>query len=110
MTELADKKCIPCSLGTPPLKGNELTGFLEQIQNEWELVEEHHLKRKYSFRNFREALAFTNQIGELAEQEGHHPDLQLGWGQVIITLFTHKIDGLSEADFVFAAKIDRLTQ
>ena len=108
MSDLADKKCVPCSVGTPPLKGDELKSFVEQISDEWELIDDHHLERKFTFKNFREALDFTNLVGELAEKEGHHPDLFLGWGKVEITLLTHKIDGLSESDFVFAAKVDQL--
>jgi 4a-hydroxytetrahydrobiopterin dehydratase len=108
MAGLADQKCIPCSLGTPPLTGDELDSYRKQISDEWKLVERHHLERKFSFKNFREALNFTNEVGELAEAEGHHPDIALSWGKVVLTLFTHKIDGLSDADFVFAAKIDRL--
>ena len=108
MTALADQKCIPCSLGTPPLSGEELNDLHRQLADQWKVMDEHHLERVFSFKNFREALAFTNKIGELAEAEGHHPDLFLTWGKVKITLFTHKIDGLSEADFVFAAKVDHL--
>ncbi|RQD68622.1 MAG: 4a-hydroxytetrahydrobiopterin dehydratase [Tindallia sp. MSAO_Bac2] len=108
MSELADKKCIPCSIGTPPLEGDELKSYMDQISNEWELIDEHHLERKFKFKNFQEALDFTNVVGELAEKEGHHPDINLGWGKVKIKLLTHKIDGLSESDFVFAAKVDQL--
>jgi 4a-hydroxytetrahydrobiopterin dehydratase len=108
MTALADQKCIPCSLGTPPLSGDELNSFYQQVSDQWKVMDEHHLERTFSFKNFREALAFTNEIGEMAEAEGHHPDLFLAWGKVKITLFTHKIDGLSESDFVFAAKVDQL--
>jgi len=108
MSKLADEKCIPCSLGTPPLKGEELKSYHSQLNDDWNVMDEHHLERSFRFKDFKEALAFTNQVGELAEQEGHHPDLFLAWGKVKITLFTHKIDGLSEADFVFAAKVDQL--
>ena len=72
------------------------------------MIAEHHLERSYKFKNFREALAFTNRVGELAEAQGHHPDISLGWGRVQLQLWTHKIDGLTESDFVFAAKVDRL--
>lgn len=108
MSDLAEKKCIPCSVGTPPLKGDLLKSYMEKISEEWKLVEEHHLERKFKFNDFREALNFTNVVGELAENEGHHPDLHLSWGKVKILLRTHKIDGLSESDFIFAAKIDKL--
>jgi 4a-hydroxytetrahydrobiopterin dehydratase len=109
MSDLADQKCIPCSIGTPPLEGEELDSYYQQISDEWQLVEKHHLERKFTFKNFRQALDFTNEIGELAEKEGHHPDIALSWGKVVLTLYTHKIDGLSDADFVFAAKVDKLT-
>jgi 4a-hydroxytetrahydrobiopterin dehydratase len=108
VSDLALKDCIPCKGGTPPLKGGELQGLLTRLGNEWRLVEEHHLEKEYKFKDFRQALDFTNQIGELAEQVNHHPDLCLGWGKVQITVWTHKIGGLSETDFVFAAKVDAL--
>lgn len=73
-----------------------------------EIIEEHHLEHEYKFKNFKEALEFTNKVGALAEQQGHHPDIFLAWGKVKITLFTHKIDGLSESDFIMAAKISEL--
>ena len=110
MSDLADQKCIPCSIGTPPLEGEELDSYYQQISDEWQLVEKHHLERNFTFKNFRQALDFTNEIGELAEKEGHHPDIALSWGKVVLTLYTHKIDGLSDADFVFAAKVDKLTE
>ena len=72
------------------------------------MVDEHHLEKEYRFRNFREALAFTNKVGEMAEAQGHHPDIYLAWGKVRLTVWTHKIDGLTESDFVFAAKADAL--
>ena len=108
MTELAQQTCKPCELGATPLKGEALTEYWDQLSGEWQVLEEHHLIRSYSFGNFKEALDFTNKVGELAEAEGHHPDIFLAWGKVDLTLFTHKIDGLSEADFVFAAKVDKL--
>jgi len=107
MSELSDKKCISCEIGTPPLKGDELRKFHEQLDN-WEVIEEHHLEKEFKFKDFKEALEFTNKVGEIAEEENHHPDIFLAWGKVKLTLFTHKIDGLSESDFVFAAKVDEL--
>lgn len=108
MNGLAEKECVPCKGGTPPLKGDELKRLSMQLNRDWRVVNEHHLEREYKFNNFREALAFTNKVGELAEKINHHPDIYLAWGQVKLTLWTHKIDGLSESDFVFAAKVDRL--
>jgi len=107
---LADRECLPCKGGVPPLKGEELTTFAAQLSAEWQVVAEHHLEKTYRFRDFREALDFTNRVGELAESVGHHPDIHLAWGQVKVTVWTHKIDGLVEADFVFAAKTEALLE
>lgn len=107
MDELASKDCIPCRGDVPPLKGADLEELHRQVPA-WELVEEHHLSREFHFKNFREALGFVNQVGELAEEEGHHPDIAFGWGRAEVTIFTHKIDGLTESDFIFAAKVNRL--
>ena len=108
MTDLADRRCVPCRGGVPPLAGDELDRFSEQLGDGWTVVEGHHLEKGFRFPNFREALAFTNRVGELAEEQDHHPDLYLGWGKVKVTIWTHKIDGLTESDFVFAAMVDRL--
>ncbi len=105
MTELANRNCVPCRGDTPPLKGEELEDLRRQVPD-WEVVEEHHLRRAFKFKNFREALGFVNRVGELAEEQGHHPDISFGWGYAEVTVFTHKIDGLTESDFVFAAKVD----
>lgn len=107
MSELAKKECVPCKGGVPPLKGDDLTALLEQLGNGWKIVDEHHLEKEYKFKNFREALDFTNRIGELAETQGHHPDIYLAWGKVKLIIWTHKIDGLTESDFIFAAKADQ---
>jgi 4a-hydroxytetrahydrobiopterin dehydratase len=107
--ELAAKKCVPCRGGVPPLKGAKLAGIARHLPP-WEVVNEHHLKRRFEFPDFRSALDFTVQVGEVAEQEGHHPDIYLAWGKVEVTVWTHKIDGLTESDFILAAKIDRLYQ
>jgi len=107
MTELASKTCVPCKGGTPPLKGEELDELRRQVP-EWEVVEEHHLRRRFRFKNFRESLRFVNEVGEVAEEQGHHPDIGFGWGYAEITVWTHKIDGLTESDFIFAAKVDTL--
>lgn len=109
MSELAQKKCVPCKGGMPPLKGEDLQTYQSQIHTNWNLVNEHHLEREFSFKNFSQALEFVNRVGELAEQESHHPDISLGWGYVKISLHTHKIDGLTESDFILAAKIDKQT-
>lgn len=108
MSDLASKSCIPCQGGVPPLAGDELKQLQEQLGGDWEVVDGHHLHKSWGFADFKDALAFVNRIGEIAEQEGHHPDLQLSWGKVVVDMHTHKIDGLTESDFVLAAKIDQL--
>jgi 4a-hydroxytetrahydrobiopterin dehydratase len=105
---LADKDCVPCKGGVPPLEGAELTSLADELGGGWSVVDAHHLEKEFTFRNFRQALDFTNQVGELSEQVGHHPDIHLAWGKVKVVLWTHKIGGLSESDFVFAAKADAL--
>jgi 4a-hydroxytetrahydrobiopterin dehydratase len=107
MTELASKTCVPCKGGVPPLKGEQLDALRRQVP-EWEVAEEHHLRQHFRFKNFREALDFVNKVGELAEEQGHHPDIYFGWGRVEVLVWTHKINGLTESDFIFAAKVDRL--
>ena len=108
MSDLARKSCIPCEGGVPPLEGKELSELSERLGGNWVVVDNHHLHNEYRFRDFSQALAFLNRIGELAEDEGHHPDLELSWGRVGVNIHTHKIDGLTESDFVLAAKIDQL--
>ena len=107
MIDLAKKTCIPCKGGIPPLKGTKLEDLLDKLKNDWKIINEHHLEKEYSFKNFKEALDFTVKVGELAENQDHHPDIFLTWGKVKVTIWTHKIDGLTESDFVFAAKTDR---
>ena len=106
MSDLASKECVPCKGGVPPLQGEELTRLQNELGGDWQVIGGHHLEKDYRFPNFREALDFTNSVGELAEAQGHHPDIYLAWGKVKITIWTHKIDGLTESDFVFAAKSD----
>lgn len=106
---LADQTCVPCRGGIPPLTPQQIAPLAEQVPG-WEVVDHHHVARSFAFPDFRAALAFTNAVGALAEEQGHHPDILLRWGEVAITLWTHKIDGLAEADFVMAAKIDRLAE
>lgn len=110
MSDLAAKKCVPCKGEVPPLKGSRLTELASQIDPAWRVVEEHHLEREFKFRDFREALDFTNRLGELAESQGHHPDIGLSWGKVNVSIWTHKVDGLTESDFILAAKTDQLSR
>jgi len=107
MAELADKKCVPCRGSVPPLKGAELDALKQQVPG-WDVVNEHHLEKALTFPDFKTALDFVNRVGALAEEQGHHPDIYLAWGKVEITIWTHKVDGLTESDFILAAKIDRL--
>lgn len=105
-SELAAKSCVPCRGGVPPLKGAEVQELAQKLGGGWRVVREHHLEKDYPFKNFKDALAFTNVVGAIAEREGHHPDIYLAWGKVGLTIWTHKIDGLTESDFVLAAKAD----
>ena len=91
----------------PPLKGEKLAALEMQVDG-WNVIEEHHITKTFTFPNFREALRFVNRVGELAEEQGHHPDISLAWGKVGITSWTHKINGLTESDFILAAKINKL--
>jgi 4a-hydroxytetrahydrobiopterin dehydratase len=106
---LAEKHCVPCRGGVPPLAGEELEKMKKQVGG-WQVVDGHHLIKSYSFPDFLTALAFVNRVGETAEREGHHPDLYLAWGKVEVKIWTHKIDGLTESDFILAAKIDQLKE
>lgn len=106
-TDLAEKRCVPCRGGVPPLKGAELQNLLGQLGRNWRVVDEHHLEKEFRFADFAQALAFTNAVGAIAEEQDHHPDIYLAWGKVRITIWTHKIDGLTESDFILAAKIDQ---
>jgi 4a-hydroxytetrahydrobiopterin dehydratase len=108
MNTLAEKECVPCAKGTPPLKGSALDALTVQLNPGWRVVDGARLEREFKFKNFRDALAFTNRVGELAESINHHPDVFLAWGQVKLILSTHSIGGLSENDFIFAAKVDEL--
>lgn len=106
MSELAKKHCVPCRGGVTPLKGEALISLSAQLGGGWNVVDGHHLEKSYAFDDFRQALDFTNRVGEIAETEGHHPDVHLAWGRVTLTIWTHKINGLTESDFVLAAKAD----
>ena len=108
MSELASRQCVPCRGGVPPVKGDELKALQSRLGGDWTVVDEHHLEKAYTFEDFRQALDFTVRVGEMAEEQDHHPDILLTWGSVTVTIWTHKIDGLTESDFVFAAKSDAL--
>jgi 4a-hydroxytetrahydrobiopterin dehydratase len=104
---LAEKNCVPCRGGVPPLRGKELEDLHKSVPK-WTVTNEHHIHREFRFPDFKQALDFVNRVGDVAEKEGHHPDILLSWGKADITLWTHKIDGLTESDFIMAAKIDRI--
>ena len=107
MADLASKSCVPCRGGVPALKDKELHELEKQVPG-WKVVNEHHLARTYEFPDFKSALDLVNKIGNVAEQEGHHPNICFTWGKVEVTIYTHKIDGLTESDFILAAKIEKL--
>ena len=107
MSVLAQENCIPCRGGVPPLKGEELDALQEKLGNGWQIINEHHLEKEYIFADFIQALDFTVKVGEVAENQDHHPDIYLAWGKVKLTIWTHKIDGLTESDFILAAKADQ---
>ncbi len=111
MSDLANQKCVPCKGGVPPLDEDAAGALLARLGadgNGWRVAGGHHLEKEYAFPDFVTALAFVNRVGAVAEEEGHHPDIFLTWGKVRITLWTHSIDGLTESDFVLAAKADRV--
>jgi 4a-hydroxytetrahydrobiopterin dehydratase len=107
MSDLASKTCVPCTGSVPPLKGQQIQALLSQLTG-WRAVDDHHLEKTYEFDDFVTSLAFVNKLGDLAEEQSHHPDIHLSWGQVRVEIWTHAIDGLTESDFILAAKSDRL--
>ncbi len=107
MGDLASRTCVPCHGGVPRLGGAEIEKFMDELHG-WEVVGQHHLTKSYAFPNFCQSLALVNRIGEVAEAEGHHPDICFGWGRLEVTIYTHAIDGLTESDFILAAKIDAI--
>ena len=106
--DLHQKKCIPCQGGVPPLTPSEIEPYMGQIHDDWKLIADHHIERVFSFKDFNSALEFVNKSGDICEEEDHHADFELSWGRVKIMIWTHKIDGLNEADFILAAKIDNI--
>ena len=106
--DLASLNCVPCVGGMPPLKGEALHALEARLGGGWAVVQEHHLRKEYKFTNFLQALEFVNRVGVIAEEQGHHPDIHLAWGRVVIEMWTHKINGLTESDFVLAAKADKV--
>lgn len=109
MIDLLKKRCVPCEGGTPPLGEQQISEFKRDVDSSWEVIDGKRLRNKHVFKNFKTAMAFLNQVADLAEAEGHHPDFRLyDYKKVEIDLTTHAINGLSENDFIMAAKIDQL--
>jgi 4a-hydroxytetrahydrobiopterin dehydratase len=106
MAGLSEKTCIPCRGGVPPLTTDEIRPLQAEVKD-WAVVNDHHIEREFKFPDFKRALDFVNKVGNIAEEQGHHPDIYLAWGRVQVKVWTHKIDGLTESDFILAAKIDR---
>lgn len=109
-TELAKKECKPCTEGTPALKGEALKQMQSRLGAGWQVLNEERLEKEFKFPDFRQALAFVNKVGDIAEKENHHPDIFFTWGEARLQIWTHKIHGLSENDFILAAKIGELGQ
>ncbi|MBI2020634.1 4a-hydroxytetrahydrobiopterin dehydratase [Candidatus Daviesbacteria bacterium] len=107
--QLSSKKCVPCEIGTPPLTAEEIKPLKDQLKLDWEVIEGKKLKREFKFKTFMEAINFVNKIAKIAEEEGHHPDIYIYYNRVVISLMTHNIRGLSENDFILAAKIEDLS-
>jgi 4a-hydroxytetrahydrobiopterin dehydratase len=108
MSGLAERQCVPCRGGVPPLDAEQVGKLLAEVPG-WEAERNHHLSRTFRFPDFAKALAFVNRVGTIAEEQNHHPDIYLAWGKVRVEIWTHKIDGLTESDFIFAAKISEVT-
>lgn len=110
MAQLADRTCVPCRGGVPPMERSQAQQMLADLGGDWNLRENGYLflEKTYRFKDFSQALDFVNRVGALAEEQAHHPDIQLSWGRATVQIWTHKIKGLTESDFIFAAKCDRL--
>ncbi len=107
MANLEDKKCVPCEVGGIPLVKSEIEDYLKDLKG-WNNIDDKKIQKEYKFKNFVHAMEFANKITEIAEEEGHHPTLTISWGRVVVNLYTNKINGLHENDFIMAAKIDKI--
>jgi len=108
MSELSVKSCAPCRGGVPALRGIELVELRHKLGGDWRVVGDHHLEKQFQFDSFRKNIEFVNRVAEVAELEGHHPNIAIDYKKSVVTIWTHKIDGLTESDFILAAKIDRV--
>lgn len=105
---LFNQRCFACSIETPPMEADMIQELIQELEAGWKIVDNKKIEKAFRFKDFKGALEFVNLVGDLAEEEGHHPDIQLGWGMVSISLMTHKIKGLSRNDFILASKIDQI--
>ena len=112
MQDLSDKKCVPCRGGIPPFEISEIHKYLKKVDG-WDVKKNENnsyfIEKNFKFENFLESQKFVNSVGSLAEEQGHHPDIIFGWGYAKVQIFTHKIKGLVESDFILAAKIDKIS-
>lgn len=106
--DLTQKKCVPCEGGIPPYDENKIKDYLTVLKTKWEVVDNKKLKKEFKFKDFKEAMTFVNKVADIAEEENHHPDISIYYSKVVIELWTHKIGGLHENDFIMASKIERL--
>lgn len=107
-SNLAEKSCEPCKGGMPPLGGSEARRLLAQLGDGWELVNDHHLRKVFHFPEFHDSISWVNKVADLADEQGHHPNIRIDYDEVELDIWTHKIGGLTESDFVLAAKVDAL--
>ena len=105
--KLAQKQCVPCEGGAAPLKGEQLQQLQRELGEGWQLVDEHHIEKEFNFDSYLEGVNFVNEVAAIADEQNHHPEITLSYGKVKVTLWTHKIGGLSENDFILAAKIEQ---
>ena len=108
MSTTAQRHCTPCERGAKPLQSEALEKYVDQLGEDWAVVDGKRLQKEFHFNDFKETWAFVDLVAELAEEENHHPNIEFTWGRATITLWTHKIDGLHENDFIMAARIDEL--
>ncbi len=106
--DLAAKACFACEGGTPPMPADEVVKYIKQVDSDWKVIDNHHIVREFTFKDFKEAMKFVNAVADIANKEGHHPDIYIFYNKVKLELFTHAVKGLSENDFIMAAKIDKL--
>jgi 4a-hydroxytetrahydrobiopterin dehydratase len=108
--DLIGKRCMPCEGGVPPIKGKEIDQYLTSLESPWEVLDEKKIKKIFIFEDFKQSISFVNKVASLAEDEGHHPDILIMYNKVTIELWTHAIMGLSENDFILAAKIEKIAK